>query len=417
MSASIVTVGDELLVGQVVNSNARYLASELTRIGIDVSYSLTVHDDLDSIVKAVKDSANQCNLTVVTGGLGPTPDDLTKEAVASLVGASLKTDPDILSAIENRFAILGRKVPHGSEQVAQVPEGFDTLPNALGTAPGLWYKTKTGHIIILLPGVPHEMKSIFASHVIPRIMNLQGRKVIAQRTLKVAGIGETVLQRHIEDIPHLIDSDLIIAYLPGLYGVRIRLTIEGDNAKARLDETEKHIKKLLGSAIFGCDHDTLESTLGNLLNSQHKTVAVAESCTGGLVLDHLTNVPGSSAYVLGGIIAYSNLVKERQLGVDQSILKQYGAVSESVAAQMAEGVRNRFGSDIGLSVTGISGPSGGTDDKPVGLVWIGYSDTDATFAVKRQFGHDRALNKQRSALATLDIARKTLLKRSASIAK
>ncbi|MCY4232334.1 MAG: competence/damage-inducible protein A [Bacteroidetes bacterium] len=412
LSANIITVGDELLIGQVVDSNAAYIASELTKIGVIVSYSLTIHDHLTTIATAIDRSLNQCPLTIVTGGLGPTPDDLTRESTASLLGVSLKTDSEVLAAIHNRFAILGREVPRGSERVAQVPEGFETLSNSLGTAPGLWHQRQDGNIVVLLPGVPHEMKAIFSTHVIPRITHLQGREMIAQRTLKVAGIGETIIQHRMEAIAHVIGHDLMIAYLPGLYGVRVRLTVRGDNANKRLNDAENFIRKELGATIFGSDEDTLESVLGELLKYQGKTIAVAESCTGGLVLNHLTNVPGASDYVLGGVIAYSNRIKQHQLGVDENTLKQHGAVSELVALQMAEGIRNRFCSDVGLSVTGISGPTGGSDIKPVGLVWIGYADAEGAFAVKRQFGDDRSLNKQRSALAVLDLGRKTLLKRS-----
>jgi len=409
--ASIVAVGDELLIGQVVNTNAVYLADELTRIGITVSYTVTVQDNVQAITKAIEDGVKQCDLTIVTGGLGPTPDDLTREAAAFFAGVSLYTDPKILEALEQRFALLGRPIPPGSERVASVPEGFETLSNVKGTAPGLLHQTEHGSIVVLLPGVPHEMKSVFSEHVIPRILQLEGRELMAQRTLKVAGIGETVVQRHIDTVAHYMDPDLKIAYLPGIYGVRVRLTLQGEDVELRIRQAERHIKQQLGEACFGCDEDTLQSVLGNLLRGQNRTVSVAESCTGGSVLDHLTNVPGSSDYVLGGVVAYSNCVKQHQLGVRRDVLDQHGAVSEPVALQMARGVRERFGSDVGLSVTGISGPSGGTHDKPVGLVWIGYADTNGQWAVKHQFGNDRAMNKAKSALAVLDLARKTLLKR------
>ena len=412
--ASILTVGDELLVGQITDTNAVYLAAELTRLGIPVSRLLTVGDDQEAIKDAIDEGMHRCSLTLVTGGLGPTPDDLTREAVAALVGTPLKTDPAILAAIEARFASLGRVVPRGSERVASVPVGFETLSNSRGTAPGLWYQGANGNVVVLLPGVSHEMKAIFSDHVIPRITQMAGREVIAQRTLKIAGIGETVLQGQIESIPNLLSPKLTIAYLPGVYGVRVRLTTKGNNADSRLDRAEQQIRGHLGSAVFGCDNDTLEGTLGNLLKSQGMTIAVAESCTGGLVLDYLTNVSGSSAYVLGGIVSYSNSVKQKHLGVHIDTLKRFGAVSESVAVQMAKGVRTSLGSDLGLSVTGIAGPSGGTEEKSVGLVWIGYADGSKAWAVKHQFGKDRHRNKQKSALAALDIARQALLKCSRS---
>ncbi|MXX96346.1 MAG: competence/damage-inducible protein A [Rhodothermaceae bacterium] len=410
--ASIVTVGDELLVGQVVDTNASYLAAELTRLGISVSYSLTVADDQEAIKAAIEDGVRRCDLTLVTGGLGPTPDDLTREAAAAFTGSPLTVDPTILAAIERHFASLGRSVPSGSERVASVPGGFEILPNSKGTAPGLWHRGANGSVVVLLPGVPHEMKAIFSDHVIPRIMQMDGRAEIAQRTIKTAGVGETLLQSKIESISHLLEPDLQIAYLPGAYSVRVRLTIRGNDAGERLDAAEKFIRAKLGSVIFGQDDDTLESILGSLLRNKGMTIAVAESCTGGSVLDRLTDVPGSSDYVMGGVIAYSNLVKQHHLDVDVDILDQFGAVSEPVAVQMAEGVRTCFGSDIGLSVTGIAGPSGGTAGKPVGLVWIGYADAHEAWAVKHQFGQDRDRNKQKSVVAALNIVLQSLRKRS-----
>lgn len=398
-------------MGQVVDSNATYLSGKLTRIGISVSHTLTVGDDLDVIQIAIADGMHRCGVTVVTGGLGPTPDDLTREAAAAFAGSTLKIDPRIITAIERRFALLGRSVPSGSERVASVPSGFEILSNSRGTAPGLWYQGENGHVLILLPGVPFEMKAIFAEHVIPRIMQMDGRSVIAQRTLKIAGVGETLLQKKIEEILHLLDPDLSIAYLPGVFGVRIRLTIKGKNATARLSKTEELVRSRLGPIVYGQDDDSVESVVGELLHSQGMTISVAESCTGGLILNQLTNIPGSSRYLLGGIVAYSNLIKQNQLDVSSDALQTYGAVSESVALQMAEGVRARFKSDIGLSVTGIAGPSGGTKEKPVGLVWIGFSDGDSSCAVKHLFGPDRHRNKQKSAIAALDLVRKSLLKR------
>ncbi len=402
--ASIITVGDELLVGQVVDTNASYLASELTHLGITVSYSLTVGDDKEVIKTAIANGMGCCDLTLVTGGLGPTSDDLTRDAAAEFTGSSLVVDPTILAAVERHFASLGRSVPPGSERVASIPGGFEILRNSKGTAPGLWHKGTSGNVLALLPGVPHEMKAIFSDHVIPRVLQMDGRTEIAQRTLKIAGVGETWVQSQIDSISDLLESDLQIAYLPSAYSVRVRLTIRGDHAKKRLYAAEKLVRSKLGSVIFGQDDDTLESILGHQLKSKGMTIAIAESCTGGSVLNHLTDVPGSSDYVLGGVIAYSNLIKQHHLDVDRDILNRFGAVSEPVAVQMAKGVRNRFHSDIGLSVTGIAGPSGGTEEKPVGLVWIGFADARRAWAVKHQFGEDRDRNKQKSVIATLNIA-------------
>lgn len=408
--ASIVTVGEELLIGQVLDTNAAYLAAELTRLGIPVERSLTVGDDKEAIRGALAEGMHHGRLTVLTGGLGPTPDDVSREAAAALIGSNLSVDTTALAAIKRRFALLGRDVPAGSERVASVPDGFEVLSNSKGTAPGLWYEGDTGSIVVLLPGVPHEMRAIFSEHVIPRICSLSGRTVIAQRTLQTAGIGETTVQRQIEAVSHLMDPDVVVAYLPRLHGVRIRLTVTGEEASDRLDAAERRVRAKLGSAVYGCDDDTLEGVVGDLLKRRGLTVAIAESCTGGLVLDKLTNISGSSSYVLGGVVAYSNIVKQHQLGVDGDTLNQFGAVSEPVAMQMAEGVRARLGSDLGLSVTGIAGPSGGTEEKPVGTVWIGYADDHRTRAIKHQFGRDRRRNKDKSAIAAINFMRQVLLR-------
>jgi len=407
--ASIVTVGEELLIGQVLDTNAAYLAAELTRLGIPVVRSLTVGDDKEAIRGALAEGMQHGRLTVLTGGLGPTPDDVSREAAAALIGSNLSVDAAVLAAIKRRFAQLGRDVPAGSERVASVPDGFEVLSNSSGTAPGLWYEGDAGSIVVLMPGVPHEMRAIFSEHVIPRIRELSGRTVIEQRTLLTAGIGETTVQRQIEAESHLLDPGVVVAYLPRLHGVRIRLTVTGEEASARLDAAERYVRVKLGAAVYGCDDDTLEGVVGHLLKWRGLTVAVAESCTGGLVLDKLTNILGSSSYVMGGVVAYSNVVKQHQLGVDGDTLNQFGAVSEPVALQMSEGVRARLGSDLGLSVTGIAGPSGGTDEKPVGTVWIGYADDDGSRAIKHQFGRGRRRNKEKSAIAAINFMRQILL--------
>lgn len=407
--ASIVTVGEELLIGQVLDTNAAYLAAELTRLGIPVVRTLTVGDDKEAIRGALAEGMQHGRLTVLTGGLGPTPDDVSREAAAALIGSNLSVDAEVLAAIKRRFALLGRDVPAGSERVASVPDGFEVLPNSRGTAPGLWYEGDTGSIVVLMPGVPHEMRAIFSEHVIPRICALSGRTVIEQRTLLTAGMGETTVQRQIESESHLLDPGVVVAYLPRLHGVRIRLTVTGEDASDRLDAAERYVRVKLGAAVYGCDDDTLEGVVGHLLKWHGLTVAVAESCTGGLVLDKLTNISGSSSYVMGGVVAYSNVVKQHQLGVDGDTLEQFGAVSEPVAMQMAEGVRARLGSDLGLSVTGIAGPSGATEEKPVGTVWIGYADDHGTRAVKHQFGRGRRRNKEKSTIAAINFMRQILL--------
>lgn len=415
MKATLLTIGDELLIGQVVNTNAAWLGEQLNLLGIEVERAVTLGDDEGAIRQALEQAYAASDLVVITGGLGPTPDDITREVVAGYFGVPLRVDPAVLEKIRERFRRRGRTMPAINERVALVPEGFEPLANSAGSAPGLWRVDAVhgkARIVVMVPGVPREMKALYHEAIVPRLRAHTKRRVIRHRTLLTVGIGESNLQERIGDLSGYLGPELRLASLPGAGSVRLRLTATGTDraaVEAGLERLEAHLRMRIGPYLYGTDDDTLEAVLGQMLAERGLTVAVAESCTGGLILHRLTNTSGSSAYVVGGVVAYANEVKRDALGVEEQALAQHGAVSEVVARQMAQGVRMRLGADVGLSTTGVAGPSGGTPEKPVGTVWIGYADAHGNFAQLNRFGTDRAMNKTRSALAALDLARWQLL--------
>ena len=416
MEAEIITVGDELLIGQVVNTNAAWMGEQLSLAGVDVARVLTLGDDVEAIRAALADAYRTSELVVVTGGLGPTHDDVTREAVAGFFGKPLRLDADVLAHIQARFARRGRGMPGSNRSQAMVPEGFEVLPNPVGTAPGLWYadedeEGRRPRLLAVLPGVPHEMRALMGGEVLPRLQRRKGLRVIRHRTLLTSGIGESSLQERIGDLAGWLGDRVRLAYLPGGGSVRLRLTAfgeDGGDVDGALEAFEVHLRARIGPYLFGTGTATLEAAVGELLKAQGLTLAVAESCTGGFVLNRLTDVPGSSAYVVGGVVAYGNAVKREALGVSEEALESEGAVSEAVARQMARGIRRRLGADVGLSTTGVAGPSGGTAEKPVGTVWIGYADASGDEARLLRLTEDRLLNKELTSTAVLDALRRRL---------
>jgi nicotinamide-nucleotide amidase len=412
MKATILTIGDELLIGQVVNTNASWLGEQVSLLGIDVVQIIALGDDEQAIHEALARAYETTDLMLLTGGLGPTHDDLTVEAVAHFFDAPLHTDQAILDKMTARFERRHRTMPESNRKLALVPEGFEVLANTVGTAPGLWFADADDHIVVILPGVPREMKAIFEEEVIPLLRQQKGLRAIRHRTLLTTGIGESNLQDKIGDLSAVLGPSLRLAYLPSTRGVRLRLTAMGeDNAAVEesLDRLEALLREKVGRYIYGTGDDSLEAVLGRLLTERGLTLAVAESCTGGHVLNLLTNIPGSSAYVVGGVVAYANSIKREQLGVSGAVLEAEGAVSKAVVLQMAEGVRTHLGADIGLATTGVAGPGGGTPEKPVGTVWIGYADADGSTALLLRLTHDREMNKELSSTGVLELARRQVL--------
>jgi nicotinamide-nucleotide amidase len=418
MRAHLLTIGDELLIGQTTNTNAAWLGDRLSRLGVKVERAVTVGDDPDQMREELDRAVRRASLILMTGGLGPTHDDVTREVVADYFDVPLRTDEDILDRIRRYYESRGRQMPSAGPKLAQVPDGFEVLDNPVGAAVGLWHET-TAHdgdcLVGLLPGVPDEMKGIFEGGVEPRLEERPDLRDVTHRTLVTSGIAESLLQERLGDLTDQLDDDLHLAYLPSTSGVRLRLTAadgQAVSAEERLNRLEARIRDRAGMHVIGTGDVTLEAVLGDQLRSAGRTIASAESATGGLIGHRLTGVSGSSDYFMGSVVAYANAVKQSVLGVESDVLEEYGAVSEPVAVQMAEGVRDRLDVSVGVATTGIAGPTGGTPEKPVGTVWLGYADDVRSRAVKQQFVQDRTLNKELFASAALDLVRREQARRA-----
>jgi len=415
MTASILTIGDEILIGQIVNTNAAWMGEELTRIGVRPDRMVVVPDSGEAIAEALRSGMASSRVLLVTGGLGPTHDDITREVVADVFDAPLKEDPAILEEVRLRFESRGWDMPASNHSQALVPKGFEAVGNPAGTAPlllGRYDHPKGPGLIALMPGVPFEMKHFMTAEVLPRILEMEGAPDIRQKTLLTVGIGESHLNDRLGGVEDYLVDGVELAFLPNLRTLRLRLTSTraGDEGHEAMDRLESFIRERAGKWIYGEGTDTLEEVLGRMLLEGGWTIATAESCTGGYVAHRLTNVAGSSAWVLGGIVSYANSVKHGQLGVRNETLEAFGAVSEQTACDMAAGVRERLGATIGLGTTGIMGPGGGSDEKPVGTYWMGISSPLGTRALRLRLGTDRLRNKERASTAALDLLRRELLR-------
>ena len=408
MTATIVTVGEELLIGQVVDTNAAWLSNRLYWLGVRVRKVVTVGDEDRAIQKALGQEWPKSDIVLVTGGLGPTPDDLTREAVAKFFRRSLIRDVELLAELEADFGSRGREMPPSCTRMAMIPSGFQALYNPTGVAPGLMYEDTGQRMLFVMPGVPEEMKAIFSKSIEPIISKKGVEHTTVHRTLCTAGESETSLAARLGDLT----KKHRIAFLPRVGQVRLRLSSSSIHAQKKLDVLEVLIRTRLGNCVFGTGEDTLEWSVGQALKKRHCTIAVAESCSGGHALDMLTDVPGSSEYVRGGVIAYSNAIKTNALGVQSATIQIHGAVSKAVALEMAHGVREKLGADVGLAVTGIAGPGGGTDKKPVGTVWVGYADREGAEAQRYLLSTERKRNKVWSAVLALDLVRRKMLDKS-----
>ncbi len=412
MRAIILTIGDELLIGQILNTNAAWLGTELTRAGAEVVRTVAVGDDRTLLEIELRRARKDADFVITTGGLGPTDDDVTRDAVAAQAGVDLEFDSEVFAQISRRFERRGRNVPESNRRQAMVPRGFTVLQNKAGTAPGLWFEDEDGRTIAILPGVPHEMRKLFEEEVLPRLQARSDLSIIEQRTIRTIGLGESHLHERLESALSNRPQSLRVAFLPETSGVRIRLTATGRDrveVESVLRNAVDAIRSRIESYIYSMEDEPIELVVGRMLADRGLTIAVAESCTGGHVAHQLTNVAGSSAYVTGGVVAYSNRTKREILEIPEEVLEREGAVSSEVAGLMAENVRRRFGTDIGISTTGIAGPSGGTPDKPVGTVWIGYSDSEGTETELLRLYEDRMMNKEVATALLFERVRKNLL--------
>ncbi|MEJ5263233.1 MAG: competence/damage-inducible protein A [Ignavibacterium sp.] len=412
MKAYLISIGDELLIGQTINTNAAYIGNALSDLSIEVIETSVVGDNLDSIISELQKASSMADLIVITGGLGPTHDDVTRSAIVKYFNTELVQNNEVLEDIQTFFSKRGRTVTELNASQALVPKIAIPIRNKRGTAPGMWIEHQ-GKIYVVMPGVPYEMKGMMEDFVIPKLseMTKGNGSVIKKLILQTTGIPESTLFERLGNLDELL-LGAKMAFLPNQYGVKLRITVtEKDDqiAASRLNEIEQKIRTKVGRYIYARGEETLEEVIGKILSDRGLTLAVAESCTGGEVCTRITNVSGSSKYFERGIVTYSNAAKVELLKVNEDTLAEHGAVSSEVAMQMAEGVRAVSGTDIGISTTGILGPTGATTNKPVGLVYIGYCDEKVCTARKFLFGDDRILNKQRATQAALEMLRRQLL--------
>ncbi len=405
--AEIISIGDELLYGQTLDTNAHWISHKLDEYNIKVFQRTTIGDDADQILSAFATAAKRVDIVLITGGLGPTKDDLTKHLLAKYFGVGMVHHQEVLRDITLLFAKASREVTALNAQQAELPANCEKITNPVGTAPGMWfYENNT--VFVAMPGVPYEMKSIMTQGILPKLHEMFSKGVLHHHIIKTIGITESSLSDLIEDWEVNLPKHIKLAYLPTKGQVKLRMTGSGDDLntlKQEIDALQMDIMPKITKYVYGFGADSLEGVIGQLLNKNNLTLATAESCTGGYLAHMITSVPGSSRYFKGSVIAYSNEVKIVQLGVSTEDLKQQGAVSEEVAKAMVKGVRKELNADIAIATTGIAGPDGGTIEKPVGTVWIAYSDKHKTVAKKFNFSRDRTFIVHWSALAALNMIR------------
>jgi len=410
VKAEILTIGDELLRGEIVDTNKSFLADRLLGLDIETHFQTSVRDDPPAMIDAFRRAASRSDIALVSGGLGPTRDDLTAAVLAEAFGLELVLDEAALETIRSFFRSRGREMTGNNVNQARFPEGADILPNPLGTAPGFSITQGTTRFFCL-PGVPNEMTRMMDEQVMPRIEAARGAGfAVRARLIRTFGMGESTLDDELKDIAASGDVSLgFRTSFPDNYLRPLARAATAKQAEAALDRICDAIRQRLGPLVYGEDEQTLEAVVGQLLAQRGMTIAVAESCTGGLIAKRITDNPGSSAYFAGGVVAYSNAAKSELLGVSAAVLEEHGAVSDPVVRAMAEGVRERFGVDIGVATTGISGPDGGTTSKPVGLVHIALAREAATYAESFVFRMDRARHRLLTSQVALDWVRRTLL--------
>ncbi len=411
IKAEIITIGDEILIGQIIDTNSSWIGQELSKIGVSVVHRTSVSDSEQDIVDALNEAKNRADIIILTGGLGPTKDDITKLTLCNYFNSSLAINEKVLEWVTKIFS--NRKLPmiDTNKNQAMVPEICEVLFNKSGTAPGMWFDVDD-KIYISMPGVPFEMKTIFTEEAIPKLKQKFLFPVIIHRTIQTTSIGESFLAKKIEDWENDLPSHIKLAYLPSVGQVRLRLSGLGEDHDKLNEEMKIIITALyhiIGEYIFGVEDDTLQKSVGELLHKKNKTLSTAESCTGGYISHLITSVPGSSSYYIGSIISYSNEIKTHELNVDENILNTHGAVSKECVSKMAEQIRIKFNTDYAIATSGIAGPDGGTLDKPLGTVWIAVSSKTETIARTYNMGDNRERTIQRTALEGLDLLRRMLL--------
>jgi len=412
MKAAIITIGDELLIGQTVDTNSAWMGAELSKAGFDIFRITSVHDRKADIFYALDESAKEADVVLITGGLGPTSDDITKHALAEYFNTRLITDFEVLKMIEDMMGRRNFAMNENNRRQAEVPETCRVLKNGAGTAPGMWFE-KAGTIFVSMPGVPNEMKYIMNEHVIPELKKRFISQVIIHRNIMTYGTFEAKLAEILTDFEAGLPGNIKLAYLPSSGVIKLRLTATGSEQESLEAVVRQQVSKLYNTIpelIYAENEESLEMIIGKLLTAKKCTLCTAESCTGGEIAHLLTSVPGSSVYYKGSVIAYDNGIKMQLLGVKEESVKKYGAVSEEVVREMAEGARKLFDTEFAIATSGIAGPDGGTEAKPVGTLWMAVASAKSIVTEKRIFGNDRLTNIKRFSMAALNLVRLQIIR-------
>ena len=411
MTAQIITIGDEILIGQIIDTNSAWMGQQLNMQGIQVGKIVTVSDTHKDITEAVDAALSEADIILLTGGLGPTKDDITKKALADYFGVDMRFSESTYNRIQRLFQKFGKSMTKAHHEQSYMPANADILMNKMGTAPGMWFEHK-GKVLVSMPGVPYEMKYLMEAEVLPKLKKQFPGKPIAHRTILTVGEGESRIADLIDPFIEALPANIKMAYLPGTGQVRLRLTGTGDDENelnALLDKKVEELKPLIAELVFGFEKEKLEEVVGRMLLEKGKTLATAESCTGGFLAHKITSIPGSSAYFMGSVIAYSNAVKMNQLSVKPDTLKNHGAVSEETVKEMMQGALDLLKTDLAIAISGVAGPDGGTPEKPVGTIWIAIGDKNNTKTYQLNLWKDRMKNIEYTTTVALNVIRKFLL--------
>ncbi len=409
--AEIITIGDEILYGQIVDTNSQWMSAKMDEIGVKIIRKTTIGDSKEALLNAFSEAENRADIVLITGGLGPTNDDITKYCLAEYFDSDISMNETALKELEALFEKHGFTMTDTNRRQAELPDKCTMISNKNGTAPAMWFE-RNNKVFVSMPGVPHEMKAIMKHSILPELQIFFDTPSIVHRMIKTAGIGESWLADTIKEWEENLPTHIKLAYLPSLMQVKLRLTAVGKDKSQLNKEIASEITKLIPlieKHIYGYDQDTLESVIGKILVKRGLTISTAESCTGGHVAHILTTVPGSSKYFQGGVIPYHNHLKINILNVNTKTIEKYGAVSEKTVIEMANGVREKFGTDIGIASSGIMGPDGGTEKKPVGTIWIAYANGQKTVTKKLSYGNQRLVNIKRSTVGILYLIWKNLV--------
>ncbi len=412
IKAEVVTIGDEILYGQITDTNSQWISTELDKIGINTIRKSSVGDAQEAILQIFNESFERADVILVTGGLGPTKDDITKKTIAQYFDDTLIINEHALAFISDFFIKRGREMTELNRLQATIPSKAKYLPNAMGTAPGMWME-KNGKVLISMPGVPMEMKYLMEYEVIPALQAYFETPVIEHKIIRTIGIGESFLAETISDWEDALPQHIKLAYLPSFAQVKLRLSAFGTNRNQLQKEINEQFDKvmpLIQPYVFSTNNEDIEAAIGRMLLEKKQTVATAESCTGGYISHLITTIPGCSVYFMGSVVSYSNEAKMNVLGVNKSTLDSFGAVSEETVREMAEGVRKVMKTDYGVATSGIAGPDGGTEEKPVGTIWLAVAGPKGTHAVKVLSTKTRIVNIQYGAVVALNLLRKQIIR-------